>query len=153
MSSRQTEMKAWTQPQGSRLAERLRAVADGPGGGPLNPSELVSSSGADLVSNWLWDLSLPLVPGANDIPDHTGPNPGSTFGGIDAADVVDSPYPWLPPVVARPFSYNRARKVADGARTAWVSPSPTVDSAMAYHPDALNPADYDDFVATGVDRA
>lgn len=60
-------------------------------GDSMDPDDLVPTGGAVLVSSWLWNLELPLVPGANDIPDNAGGNAGSTQN-VEALDVVDSPF-------------------------------------------------------------
>ena len=119
------------------------------GGLSMDPADLVPTGGAVLAHSYLWDTELPLVPGANDIPDNTGTNHGTTQN-MEAADVVDSPFmvPWTPAV--RPYAYNRATKTADGSRTSWLS-SPAPDPAMAYHPDIPDPADYEDFVVLKAD--
>jgi len=72
-------------------------------GSGLDPKGLSPSGAANLVSSWMWDLTLPLVPGANDIPDRVaGVNDGTTQN-MAAEDVVDSPWPapisdalWVP---------------------------------------------------------
>jgi hypothetical protein len=55
----------------------------------MDPDDL--STSAQLVSSWLWNCSLDLVPAANDVPDNTGANDGTTVNML-ANDVVDSPY-------------------------------------------------------------
>jgi hypothetical protein len=59
-------------------------------GNNLDPADLTPSGTASLVSSWLWNSSLPLVPGANDVPDNTGSNDGTTQGTMTGGDVVDS---------------------------------------------------------------
>ena len=59
-------------------------------GTPVAPDSITPTGGASLVSSWLWNTSLPDVPGAGDIPDNTGSNDGSTAGSMTASDVVDS---------------------------------------------------------------
>jgi hypothetical protein len=59
-------------------------------GNSLDPADLTPSGTASLVSSWLWNSSLPLVPGANDVPDNTGSNDGTTQGTMTGGDVVDS---------------------------------------------------------------
>lgn len=119
------------------------------GGLSMDPADLVPAGGATLKHSWLWDTTLPLVPGANDVPDRAGTNHGTTQN-VELVDVVDSPFTtWIP--ASRPYAYNRATKVADGSRTSWVGDGPASDSLMAFHPDIIDPADYEDFVVTGED--
>jgi len=62
------------------------------GGDNLDPNDLAPTGAASLVSSWIWNEELPLVPGANDIPDNTASNDGTTQGTITSGDVVDSPW-------------------------------------------------------------
>jgi len=118
------------------------------GGLNMDSADLVPAGAASLRNSWLWNRTLPLVPGVNDVPDNTGANPGTTQN-MEAGDVVNSPWPGGPwAEVTRTFIHNRATRISDGARTTWAS-SNGADPAMAYHPDVVYPADYEDFVVIG----
>jgi len=66
----------------------------GLGGAPGDPLLWTPTGSAALVSSWIWDDEMLLVPGAYDVPDRFGSNHGTTYN-MDAADVVDTP--WLGP--------------------------------------------------------
>ena len=112
---------------------------------PTDPQR--SSAFGNLVSLWGWLPDYPALPGANDVPDQVGTNHGTTTA-VTADDIVLTPWlgPWAH--VVRTFVHNRATRISDGARTTWAS-SNGADPAMAYHPDVVYPADYEDFVVIG----
>jgi len=113
-------------------------------GTPTDPADLTPAGGGSLVASWCWNTAITYPT----IPDNTGSSDG-TMTNMTAGDIVDSPWAWLPSTAVRPFLYNRATKTSDGSYTSWLSPSPNSDTLMTYHPDALDPADYTDFVVTG----
>lgn len=61
------------------------------GGNAMDPADLTPTGSAVLVSSWLWNTTLPLVPGASDVPDNTASNDGTTQN-MEVGDVVDSPF-------------------------------------------------------------
>ena len=64
-------------------------------GDNMDPEDLAFTGSAARVSGWLRNTTLPLVPGAGDIPDNIGSSTG-TSQNMEVGDVVDSPWEYNP---------------------------------------------------------
>jgi len=110
-----------------------------------DPKLITPTGGANLVESFIRNgvMTYPTVVG------NVAANNGTMIG-MDASDIVASPFllPWTS--VIRPYAHNRATKISDGSQTSWASPPPAADTEMVYHPDGLYYADYQDFVVTRI---